>query len=316
MGTLDNFAESQGVGAGVDLGTAIAEQMFGIQNKGLFGRKVAKMYFTDLARPMYTFKPQTMTTDVKKRSLPDVEVYVDPQNIKVSKKIIANRKQTKGGWMLQFWGHDLTTISMSMKTGWFGFTKGQNLLTMMPDFVAGFLPTGTAISNIGGPGGGQISSGNGIYKDPLKIFEKIKNNVYNKRFDNSTPFIGFPLITLVYEGTPYTGFFNNFDYEITAEGPFNINFSFSFVVIPTSNKLLFEQAIQNVIQNTQNISVGDAALFATGLITNPNGTVQKIFQGATDLAIQVLETELDGITGNLGIEGFFDDIFPSKEDLN
>jgi hypothetical protein len=321
MGALDNFASSVGVGDGVDFGKAMLDTIFGIQNKGLLGRKVARLYFTDLARPMASFDSKTMSVDVKKRAMPDVEVYIDPQSVKVSKKVLWNKKQTKGGWVFQFWGHDLTTISLQMKTGWFGYTKGQNLLTMIGDFAKASQTIQDMFM-----GGGKTSTpngtSNGIYKDPLKVFQKIKNNVYNRRFDSATPFVGFPLITLVYEGSPYMGFFNNFDYDIDSNNPFNINFNFAFTVVPTNNKLLFEQAIQNVISKSSGqttittADIGNFALFSAGAITNPSGTVQKLFQGGVDWAIQTAESTLNDLTGNLGFEGLFDDIFPSKEELD
>lgn len=314
---LDNFTSSSNA---QEYANAKLEEITGIQNSGLFGRKSARMYFTDLARPKYSFNATKMTSDVTKRIMPDVEVYVDPQTVKVSKKIIYNKKQTKGGWVLQFWGHDLTTITMNMQSGYYGYQKGQNILTMLGDIVSKTTSTGIDMGNR------FIESLSKGTVDPLKVFQKIKNNVYNRRFDPASPFVGFPLITLVYENTPYTGFFNNFDYELSAQNPFNINFSFSFTVIPTNNKLLFEQNITNALtangqlQNQGFLSLTDEqkasmTLFTAKTITNPSGTLQQLYQGGCDYADMWLEDTLNNITGNLGIESVFDDLFPSKEEL-
>jgi len=313
MGLLTNFANSLGVGGGVNFDAQLENELFGLQNKGLLGRKNNKMYFTDLSRPRY-ITPQGMqepqVAKVKKQSMPDVEVYIDPQSVKVSKKVLFNKKQTKGGWVLQFWGHDLTTLSVNMKSGFYGYTKGQNILTMSYDALKPF--------DLKGNWGKQQLGA--VAVDPLKVFQKLKNNAYTKRFDESYPSTGFPLITLVYEGTPYTGFFNNFDYDISADNPFNINFSFNFTIVPTNNKLMFEQAMQNasrILTTGLNSSdVANLTLFSASAITNPNGTAQKLFQGGVDWALKTMESSLNDLTGNLGVESLFDDLFPSKEELN
>jgi hypothetical protein len=302
MSSLTNFAASQAESVS-DQWNDIKDSMFGIQNKGLLGRKPIQMYFTDLARPQYTFNAKNFSTDVKRLSLPDVHLFLDPQNIKIDKKIISSKRQTKGGWLLQFWGHDLTTVSMNLQSGFFGMTKGQNLLTIVNDKYQDLI-SGKGLS-FGAP------------TDPLKIFQKIKNNAYAKRFDNSSPFIGFPLITMVYESKPYTGFFNNFNYEISANNPFNINFNFSFTIVPTNVKLMFEQTVQNTISafSPENVG-GTIALGAAQFISNPSGTVQQVYQGSVDLAMQFLQSSLNGALNGIGIESMFDDIFPSQEELD
>jgi len=54
---------------------------------------------------------------------PVVSLLVNPQNIKVDKKVIFNKMQTKGGFVVQFWGPDLPTVTVTSKTGSFAINK-------------------------------------------------------------------------------------------------------------------------------------------------------------------------------------------------
>lgn len=54
---------------------------------------------------------------------PVISLLVNPQNVNVDKKIIFNKIQTKGGFVVQFWGHDLPTISVKSQTGYFAINK-------------------------------------------------------------------------------------------------------------------------------------------------------------------------------------------------
>ena len=55
---------------------------------------------------------------------PLVSLMVNPQNIAVDKRIIYNKTQTKGGFVVQFWGHDLSNITVKSQTGSFALNKG------------------------------------------------------------------------------------------------------------------------------------------------------------------------------------------------
>jgi hypothetical protein len=58
---------------------------------------------------------------------PIVQMYCNPQEIKYNyKKNIASQR-TKGGWILQYWGEDLTTLNISGTTGTSGI-EGINVL--------------------------------------------------------------------------------------------------------------------------------------------------------------------------------------------
>jgi len=51
---------------------------------------------------------------------PIVSLWVNPQTIRVNKQVLANKQLTKGGFVIQFWGHDLESIQVTAETGYFG----------------------------------------------------------------------------------------------------------------------------------------------------------------------------------------------------
>ena len=59
-----------------------------------------------------------------------VRMYINPERISYNHKKIINKDRTKGGYTLQYWGEDLTTINMSGTTGSAGI-EGINMLYEM-----------------------------------------------------------------------------------------------------------------------------------------------------------------------------------------
>jgi len=56
-----------------------------------------------------------------------VEMYINPQNIKISQRKAIKADRTKGGFVVQYWGEELATISISGHTGSSGI-EGINIL--------------------------------------------------------------------------------------------------------------------------------------------------------------------------------------------
>lgn len=54
---------------------------------------------------------------------PVISFFVNPQSITINKNVLLNKQVTKGGFVVQFWGHDLETISVKAETGYFGLSK-------------------------------------------------------------------------------------------------------------------------------------------------------------------------------------------------
>jgi len=155
------------------------------------------------------------------RKLPNVEMLIDPQSVQVSKRVIQRKVQTKGGWVVQFWGHDITQISVNTISGNYEPTYG--LALNLPINAR----SGRDLSEWGNGLLARWSKGGG----PLKVFEKIKEWVFARRHDYNKPWKGNPLITMVWEDSLYSGYFTDFNYNINSTQPFNIAYSFTFMVL-------------------------------------------------------------------------------------
>lgn len=46
-----------------------------------------------------------------------VEMYINPQSLRINEKKVIKTQRTKGGYVVQYWGTELTTISLSGNTG-------------------------------------------------------------------------------------------------------------------------------------------------------------------------------------------------------
>jgi hypothetical protein len=128
--------------------------------------------------------------DKKESIIPMFTLLVNPQSINVTKNVIQQKILTRGGFVVQFWGHDLETISIKTYSGYYG----NNPLV-------------------------------------LKWFEYFKNKVYGNRFSHTEPFKGNPLVYILYSEQVLQGYFNNFNYSLSADRPYVIDFEFTFTVV-------------------------------------------------------------------------------------
>jgi len=76
-----------------------------------------------------------MPTGVRRRQLmrwkvPDlgyIDMYINPQQMTIQEKKVITKRRTKGGYIIQYWGEELPTISISGSTGASGI-EGINIL--------------------------------------------------------------------------------------------------------------------------------------------------------------------------------------------
>jgi hypothetical protein len=54
---------------------------------------------------------------------PVVQLFLNPETINVNKHILLDKKQTRGGFVIQFWGHDLQEIEVKAATAYFEISK-------------------------------------------------------------------------------------------------------------------------------------------------------------------------------------------------
>jgi hypothetical protein len=167
---------------------------------------------------------------------PIIQMYINPNNLKTDYKKIISKVRTKGGYVIQYWGEDLTTISMSGTTGTSGI-EGINVLydiyrneQLMFDPYALFLQAerdraeeeDTFNDLIGGNGSliGEVGS----FLQSTK-----QSGVPNvSRAKPTLASLAFT-VELYWSGEVYRGFFENFSITERADNlglfEYNINFT-------------------------------------------------------------------------------------------
>ena len=197
--------------------------------------------------------------------LPNVELYIDPTSIQVNKSVIQQKRLTKGGFVTQFWGHDLTKLQVTATTG--NFQPIYGVAIPIPDttkttFQSWFNHVRQRWSKDGGP---------------LKIFEKLKTWVYQNRFDQNNPSSGLPLIKLLWEDFVYEGYFTSFNYNTSSNEPFKINFDFAFTIL-TRDDISYKDIF--------------GTISPTKLLGDPIGTISNTVKQVTDTVISKGKKEL------------------------
>ena len=168
---------------------------------------------------------------------PIVQMYINPQSVKITKKKGINYVRTKGGFIIQYWGEDLTKITLSGTTGTSGI-EGINVLDdvyrneqlafdayglylaqkqQQDTFAADLFGIGSSISN-GSPGG--------FVDSLLGASEQAAPQA-----STQAPTLASLAATveLYWSGEVYRGFFEAFDYdeEVNKLGMFDYTLSFT-----------------------------------------------------------------------------------------
>ncbi len=216
---------------------------------------------------------------VNGEKLPDVELYIDPNSITVNKSVIANKKLTKGGFAVQFWGHDLTTINVNCVTG--NFQPLYGIGVQIPPSLSGaaFTSWFNQVRERWVKGGG-----------PLKVFEKLKEWGYHQRYSTNEPWKGKPVIEVFWEDSLYEGFFTKFNYTLGSESPFNISFNFDFTIL-NRRDMSFEDLI--------------GTLSIKKLIGDPLGTLQEKVKQTTALVVSKAAKEVSKLASEIPLVGDF-----------
>ena len=166
-----------------------------------------------------------------------VRMYVNPNSIQYSHKKLITKERTKGGFTLQYWGEDLSTLAISGTTGSSG-VEGINLLTEMyrAEQLAfdGFGLTiaasnsnnnpvanavGSGLSNLLGGVGGTIA--NGLLGIDTNNGNMIPKNIISLAQSAFT-------VEMFYNGWVFRGFFENMNVTERADNflwDYTINFT-------------------------------------------------------------------------------------------
>lgn len=168
-------------------------------------------------------------------SPPKLVMNINPQNLDTSYTPLINETRTLGGFVEEFWGEDLTTISASGFTSMFfdekkgmtnEFEKTEAIVgAKTTKQLSGFL----ALVNLYKMNGKFYANGVNDLKDPDSNLNAYKSNP-NKIYKMGS-------VYMYYSGISYKGFFETFEFKEQAEKPFFFEYSFSFKVLKTFGNL-------------------------------------------------------------------------------
>lgn len=172
-----------------------------------------------------------------------VRMYVNPQNITYDYKKLITKTRTKGGYTLQYWGEELTTINIGGTTGSAGI-EGINMLYEMyraeqyaNDGIALSLAAANSANDLANQGlnaiGGALesslfgaSAGGGLLGGLLGADSPSANALSAKNITTMAQ-LAFG-VEMFYGGWVYRGFFENMNVTESADN-FLLNYRMSFV---------------------------------------------------------------------------------------
>ena len=163
--------------------------------------------------------------------IPELELYVNPESFAKTYQQIVTKLQTRGGFVLQHWGEQLSSIEASGKSGVFFTAQREVLDTGVELFRQGSqneppkLPSNSA----------GIQSSSEEYGLANIAVEHTPDRKTTKAWISFHKFIDMyrksTLLQLFYDGRIYSGFLTNFSWGEDAMNPFLITYSFSYTVL-------------------------------------------------------------------------------------
>jgi len=161
-----------------------------------------------------------------------VDMYINPQSLKIQHKKTIRAERTKGGFVIQYWGEELPTMQISGHTGSSGF-EGINVLEniyrgeqlafdaiAIQELIKYQNEDEEAVRALI-PGVGQV----------FDFMKGLTNPNYNAGLSLPKPTLGAfaSSIEMYYMGIAYRGFFTDFsvDESVNKLGMFDYNISFT-----------------------------------------------------------------------------------------
>ena len=171
---------------------------------------------------------------------PIVQMYINPQNITYTYKKSISSQRTKGGFLLQYWGEDLTTLRLSGTTGTSGI-EGINVLydvyrneQLAIDPYALFLAAEadkTALEGLGSFVGNKIGGavGSVIGSAVGGLLQSGVDSVSQPTPSPSLAQLAFT-VEMYWSGEVYRGFFQSFTVTESVDNLGMFNYDMEFVV--------------------------------------------------------------------------------------
>ena len=140
------------------------------------------------------------------RDLPSLVLLVNPNNLTRSyNHIISAGDRARSGYVVEHWGEQLPTLSISGNSGGFYILNRKG-------------------------GGGLTASreGSAAYQQFMNLFQIYRNNGYLRNEDKTIGLVG--AVEIFYDGKIYTGSFGAFTYTEDEAKPFSVDYTMEFTV--------------------------------------------------------------------------------------
>jgi len=148
--------------------------------------------------------------------IPDLTMMINPQNLETAMQQIVTETRTLGGFIQEFWGEQLTTLSASGRTAMF------------------YSDSGLTVND---------AKDSEAYQNFIRLVNIYKNNgkVYADSSITSTRITSVGTVIMTYSEKQYEGFFESFDLKELPDKPYTLDYDFSFKV----TRMLGHLSVQN-----------------------------------------------------------------------
>lgn len=152
--------------------------------------------------------------------VPALTMLINPSNLDITYSPLITETRTLGGFVHEYWGENLTTLSASGKTAM--FVDSEDGLTVQKSRTTEAYQYFISLLN--------------IYKNNGKgYFAGIDANTAARA--NPSKLASLGLVIMIYDSNQYDGYFESFTYTEDASMPFNLEYSFSFKAIKILGQL-------------------------------------------------------------------------------
>jgi hypothetical protein len=152
---------------------------------------------------------------------PELTMLINPGNLDTSYTQLINETRTLGGFVQEFWGEQLTTLSSSGRTALsYGVGGLSNTDARQSSAYENFV---------------RLVD---IYRCNGKDYKTLKTFVSDAK--NPDRIMNLGTVVMSYEGIEYAGYFENFSVRELGDKPFYFEYDFSFKVMNITGDLLVQ----------------------------------------------------------------------------